>query len=111
MFDFFLKNQFHIFIFVFYTEQDLQQCYAYVFIKSPAQCVLLQVSLVRAAKAHGWQSLVQYNIRAVQSLQSSCSPALHRVLHRLCCLFALHGIETNTDNFLEVFHSFITFRS
>ncbi|XP_005109417.2 peroxisomal acyl-coenzyme A oxidase 1 [Aplysia californica] len=59
------------------------------------------VALVRAAKAHGWQTLVQYNVRAVQGLRGSTSPELATVLHRLCCLFALHAIETNAGNFLE----------
>ena len=57
---------------------------------------------MRAAKSHGWQSLVQYFVRAVDALRLTCSEALHAVLRRMCCLFALHGLETNADNFLEV---------
>lgn len=59
------------------------------------------VALVDAAKAHGWQSLVQYNIRGIQQLKSTASPELFAVMHRLCCLFALYGIETNAAYFLE----------
>jgi len=62
---------------------------------------LNMVALVRAAKAHGWVCLVKYNVTAVQQLKGVVTPQLWAVLHRLCCLFALHGMETNNDFFLE----------
>ncbi|KAK2505462.1 hypothetical protein MC885_017698 [Smutsia gigantea] len=54
---------------------------------------------LQATKAHCYYITVKSFTEALEKLQSE--PAIHQALKRLCDLFALHGILTNTGDFLH----------
>ncbi|CAL1532088.1 unnamed protein product [Lymnaea stagnalis] len=60
------------------------------------------VSLVRAAKVSGKHAITSFsNVEALRNLKGTASPELVTVLSKLCCLFSLYVIETNSGHFLE----------
>lgn len=54
---------------------------------------------LQAAKAHCYYVTVKIFTEALETLESE--PAIKQVLKRLCDLYALHGILTNTGDFLH----------
>lgn len=60
------------------------------------------VSLVRAAKAHAHLTSVDYTLNGLWQMRATCSPELASVITDLCCFFVIHGIVTESGDFLEM---------
>ncbi|XP_048244379.1 peroxisomal acyl-coenzyme A oxidase 1-like [Haliotis rufescens] len=57
------------------------------------------IRLVRAGKVHSQYYAVECFVEGVET--ANVRPELRTVLHKLCCLYALYGISSNSGDFLE----------